>query len=694
MTPIKKILYITMSNLGDAMMGLPAFDFLRREYPQAKITVVAGPRTACVFRHHPDVGELIVYDKYASWHSKRDLFFQLKAQGFDMIVDLRDTFYRWGLKARYKNPGRMNYPAWAQHSSQKHLLKAIVALRGALPSQEEFDEMNSRRNPSFISRQDQADIDELLTDKNLARAEEFVLVAPGARSSLKKWHKEGYAEVIRELRQKQGAQVVVLGDQDDQPLIREIVSASKADVLTCSKSLTFGQLCAFILRSKLIICNDSGVLHIASYLEKSVIGIYGPSNEREYGPWSKHSFVVRKQLLCAPCEKASCRYERACIKTIRPYDVLLAARLMLEGREVLPQPHRYRRILVTRTDRMGDVLLTTPVLKALRMHYPTSYIAMMVGQHARDLVEGNPCVDEVILLDKDKKHKGFWGTLALADALKKKGFDLAIVFHPTVRVHLVCFLAGIKERLGYDRKGAYFLTRTVPHKKQEGLRHEVEYNFDLLKYLGIMEVEHELTMPVNARSEQMVEEYLTQAGVDADDLLVAVHPTAGCRSRCWPTVKFAELIDRLSCLAAVKVIVVSDKVQRAVAQQVMRLATRSHIDGVGQFNLSELASLFKRCALVVSNDSGPVHMAVAVKTPVISIFGRNQPGLSPRRWGPLGAFDVVLHKKTDCRICLAHDCRQQFKCLEAIGVDEVLVHAARLLGQKSQKLSLVGKTTN
>ncbi|MFH0877409.1 MAG: glycosyltransferase family 9 protein [Candidatus Omnitrophota bacterium] len=680
MTSVRKILYITMSNLGDAMMGLPAFDFLRRECPEAEITVVAGPRTACVFQHHPDVAELIVYDKGASWRSNRDLFLNLKAQRFDVVIDLRDTFFRWALKARHKNPAHLKYPAWAKHSHQKHLLKAVVALHGALPSQEEFDEINSRRNPSFISRQDQIIADQLLAEKGLAPGQDFVLVAPGARSSLKKWHKEGYAQVIREIRQEQGIPVVVLGDEDDRPLIQEIVSASGVDVLTCSESLTFGQLSAFVLRSKLVICNDSGILHVGSYLEKSVIGIYGPSNEGEYGPWSRHSFAVRKQLLCAPCEKTSCRYDRACIKTIRPYDVLLAARLMLEGKAVSLRPARYRRILVSRTDRMGDVLLTTPVLKTLRRYYPTSFIAMMVGEHAKDLLEGNPYVDEVILLDKDKKHKGLRGTLAFSEALRKKGFDLAIILHPTFRVHLICFLAGITERLGYDRKGSFFLTRTVPHTKQQGLKHEVEYNFDLLKYLGIMEIDRELTMPINARCEQAVEEFLRQAGVGAGDRLLALHPTASCLSRCWPTTRFAELADRLSCLPAVKVIVVSDKVYGRMAQQMLRLATRSHIDGIGQFSLSELASLFKRCTLVVSNDSGPVHMAVAVKTPVISIFGRNQPGLGPQRWGPLGAGDVVLHKETDCRICLAHDCRYQFKCLQAITVDEVLGYAEKLLG--------------
>jgi len=102
-------------------------------------------------------------------------------------------------------------------------------------------------------------------------------------------------------------------------------------------------------------------------------------------------------------------------------------------------------------------------------------------------------------------------------------------------------------------------------------------------------------------------------------------------------------------------------------------------DFTGAFDLAQLASLFKRCRLVVSNDSGPVHLAAAVHTPVIAIFGRNQAGLSPRRWRPLGPRDVVVHKKTDCAPCLAHACTRGFRCLEAVSVEEVFGHAQKIL---------------
>jgi len=165
---IRKILYITMSNLGDVLMALPAFDFLRRECPQAQITVVAAPRTQCVFENHPSVDRLIVYDKSAPLRHKTGLFFRLKKEGFDVVVDLKDSFYRWGIPARSKNPAWLRYPDWCVHSSQKHLLKAVVALKGPGVSEEEFRDFDVRRDPSFIGARDQTVTEERLEKHGIA----------------------------------------------------------------------------------------------------------------------------------------------------------------------------------------------------------------------------------------------------------------------------------------------------------------------------------------------------------------------------------------------------------------------------------------------------------------------------------------------------------------------------------------------
>jgi len=116
-----------------------------------------------------------------------------------------------------------------------------------------------------------------------------------------------------------------------------------------------------------------------------------------------------------------------------------------------------------------------------------------------------------------------------------------------------------------------------------------------------------------------------------------------------------------------------------LADQIARKIKGKTINLAGKTSVSQLASILKRCVLLISNDSGPVHIACALGTPVISIFGRNQAGLSPRRWGPLGKRDKYLHKEVGCVQCLAHNCQKEFACLKAIKTEDVLIAAEEIL---------------
>ena len=676
--PVNKILFITLSNLGDAVMSLPAFDFLRRECPESRITVVASERTRPIFENRPEVNELIIFNKKASIKEKIKLFFLLQRKGFDVIVDLKNTFYRFGLKAKRKNPAVIKYPSWVRHDSQKHLYQAVVALKGHEVDEATFKEYNTRRNPSFITSEDKEYMRLELSANNVGSDDEFILFVPGARSELKRWDKNGFMEVGREIVKKYGYKIVIAGSREEVGLAEEIrAGIGDKAVVFCGRT-TFGQLSALVESSKIILGNDSGALHVASYLDKLIVGIYGPSDHLRYGPWSKRGFVVRKNLLCSPCGNARCHKNKECIKTVTPYDVLLAVRLILEGNEGRLREAKYSRILIARTDRIGDVLLSTPVIRALRDHYPASFIAMMVAPNTSQIVEGNPYLDEVIVFDKDKTN-GLIATLSFARRLKREKFDAVVVLHPTLRVHLIMFLAGIRERIGYARKAPYFLTTAVPHYKQEGRKHEVEYNFDLLRSLGISGVNKKLYMPIRSASERFVEKMLVEAGLAKDDILIAVNPSASCISKIWPLEKFAKVIDRLQSIPKLKVLISADSAHAHLSEELLSLTKSMPLDFSGRFDLSCLASLFKRVKLVISNDSGPVHLAVAVGTPVISIFGRNQPGLGPKRWGPLGERDIVLHKKTGCEPCLAHACLNNFKCLEGTSVEEVVSAALKIL---------------
>lgn len=338
-----------------------------------------------------------------------------------------------------------------------------------------------------------------------------------------------------------------------------------------------------------------------------------------------------------------------------------------------------KRILISRTDRIGDVLLSTPVFKALRKKFPQSYIAVMVRPYARDIVLGNPYLNEVIIYDKYGAQRHLWSSIKFAWGLRRKRFDLALMLHPTNRVHLLAFLAGIKKRVGFNRKLSFLLTDKVEHKKQEGKKQELEYTLDIIRFLGIEPEDKDLFMPIRKDSEMYIEDFLSKETLEGDDRLVALHPGASCPSKIWPTERFAQVADKLADEFKLKVVVVAGPDDLDIGRNLLSLLHCPYIDATAKTTVSQLASLLRRCSLFISNDSGPVHIAAALGIPQVTIFGRAQAGLSPRRWGPTGKKDIILHQDVGCQECLAHNCQRDFACLKAISADRVFSAARKLL---------------
>ncbi|MDO8535489.1 MAG: lipopolysaccharide heptosyltransferase II [Candidatus Omnitrophota bacterium] len=339
-----------------------------------------------------------------------------------------------------------------------------------------------------------------------------------------------------------------------------------------------------------------------------------------------------------------------------------------------------KRIIIVRMDRIGDVVLSTPALKAVRDAYPDGHIAVLVRPYARDVVDGNPNIDEVITYDKLGKEKSVIGKIRFICSLKNKKFDIAIIFHPKNSSHILTFLAGIPERLGYGKKSRIFLTKKIPHTKQYGLRHEIDYVLELLRYVGIEASSKDLCMPVNSASDGKIEKLFKENGISQSDIVITIHPAASCRSRRWALERFAKAADTIAEKYGARIVIISgpgddklmgDKVATMIKSKALNLA--------GKTSVSDIASILRRSRLLISNDSGPVHISCAVGTPVISIFGRKDRGLSPARWGPVGKRDIAIHKDAGCDICLAHNCKRGFKCLDMISVEDVLSAADKIL---------------
>lgn len=347
------------------------------------------------------------------------------------------------------------------------------------------------------------------------------------------------------------------------------------------------------------------------------------------------------------------------------------------------------RVLVTRTDRIGDLVVSTPVFEAIKKTYPQSYLAVCVFSEHRELIEGNPFVDEVILYEKKGAQKDWLGQWFFANQIRAKKFDVVLHLHATNRMHIMGWLAGIPCRLGYDRRAPWALTKVHPYDKKEGRRHESEYLFNFYTTLfpqpAEIESNTQLSFPrvsVTDKNKLSVSNLLEHYGIHSGVSFGVIHPSASDVSKMWPANKIAEFIRDVparknSELSSLRWIFVGDAKAARETKMISELSNCSVVNLCEQLSLGMLAALFERSRLVVSNDSGPAHIAAAVGVPTISIFGRWQPGLNAERWRPVGKRAAIVKPILDA----VPERDRKFSYIEDITVDQVIQACEYILKQ-------------
>jgi lipopolysaccharide heptosyltransferase II len=310
----------------------------------------------------------------------------------------------------------------------------------------------------------------------------------------------------------------------------------------------------------------------------------------------------------------------------------------------MPKISDPRNIVLIRTDRIGEVLLSTVAVDALRERYPGARVSFVTSAYSKPLLDGRKDISEVITFDTSGRGKVISRAVGLAAILRRRRFDTAVVFNPHKILHLACFLAGIRRRAGYDRKWGFLLDRTVPDERDRGVKHEIEYTMDLLRVLDVEKGPPAPHLHVSEGSEAELEDLLKMKGVKLEGRFIAVHPGSSNPAKIWPAERYAELIRRIRSELHLPVAVLGDKDERDLAGRIISDSGADVIDLAGALDLGQLTALLKRSALFVGNDTGPMHMAAALGVPVVAIFGRNIPGVSPARWRPWGAGHVVFHE--------------------------------------------------
>ncbi|MDO8488875.1 MAG: glycosyltransferase family 9 protein, partial [Candidatus Omnitrophota bacterium] len=350
-----KILFITLSNIGDCILTLPVLDALCQEYPGSKISCLVPERPKNIFIDNPAIENVVIFDKHAKLIDKIKLFISLSKEKFDLVVDMRNSFFGVFLPAKKRSTPLRIIPSRVKHMKDRHLFWAGFS---------EYAIQGKDLQSLVIAPKDLDYVDSIFNGQRLAKSDKLIVVAPGSRSQVKCWDKHNFSQLCSELK-KAGYDVVLVGDKADQAVCSYVQQNSPSGIFNLCARTTLGQLGALLKKSKLLITNDSAVMHLASYLNVPVAAIFGPTDENKYGPWSQKSIVIKKDIFCRPCEKAQCRFGTlACLNSIKPHEALGQIEPILTGTDkdiFVSKSEQYRRILIARTDRIGDVLLSTPV---------------------------------------------------------------------------------------------------------------------------------------------------------------------------------------------------------------------------------------------------------------------------------------------------------------------------------------------
>ena len=348
------------------------------------------------------------------------------------------------------------------------------------------------------------------------------------------------------------------------------------------------------------------------------------------------------------------------------------------------------KIALIRLRLIGDVVFTTPLVRALRRRHPGAHLTYIVEPLAAPVIRGNPHLDEIIEIPRRRGLDRWCDDLAWGRKLRRRQFDVAVDLHGGPRGAWLTWASGAPMRIGYRTRGrSWMYTHIAPRPADLGPMHSVRKQWELLAPLDVGACNPSrdpVEMPADSTAEARVDRWLAQAGIEAWHPLVVVHVSAGNPFRQWPAAHFAALIGDLARRDPARRVIVTSgpsdaNAARAIVEKVRaadaeRGAAVWHVD----FDLLELRALTARAAVYIGGDSGPLHVAATTPTPIVGLFG---PTLAERsipwrdeRWGP----EAVDAGPLPCRPCAQRACAPgDFRCLTGIAPSRVVAAAERMM---------------
>lgn len=324
----------------------------------------------------------------------------------------------------------------------------------------------------------------------------------------------------------------------------------------------------------------------------------------------------------------------------------------------------YKNILIIKLSAIGDVIHALPVASALKKDNPAAKITWIVEKPAYDLLTNNPNIDEVIIFDK-KRYKSFSGILkngyGLARELRSRKFDLALDLQGLFKSGAISLLSGAEKKLVYcnARELSHLISKKVNGEYSEG--HVVDRYLDVVRYLGVNIAKPHFEVNVIDLEANKAMAIAAKSGLDTTKEYVVLAPGTNWPNKCWPTNNYAVIADMLFDKGLIPVVIGGPK-DRTLYEEIAAKTQIPPVDFIGKTNLKELAYIIKMSKVFIGGDTGPMHLAAAVNTPVIALFGPTD----PNRNGPYGSAHKVLVTPWECRGCWKRKCHKGIECLAGI----------------------------
>jgi heptosyltransferase-2 len=328
------------------------------------------------------------------------------------------------------------------------------------------------------------------------------------------------------------------------------------------------------------------------------------------------------------------------------------------------------KILVRSTNWIGDAVMTTPAMGSIRAAFPSSEIVLAANPVVSELMTPHPFCDRVIVYDKRGPHRGIRGLWKFCRLLAMERFDLAILFQNAIEAAVMVKLARIKTRAGYGTDGrAILLTHAIRVTKEVRGLHHTQYYMNMLAELGIPRSGLELRL-------QCTDEEMSWArGVLGPGRWAAINPGAAYGSaKRWYPERFGQVADTLGSDFGYQALLVGGPGEAAIGPEIESRMRSKPLNMIGRTSVRQLMALLASVQLVITNDSGPMHIAAAFDRPIVALFGPTDHSTT----SPLSSRFSLVRKETECAPCLKRQCPTDHRCMADISVNDVL-HAVETL---------------